>query len=231
MIQTILWDVDGTLLDFLAAERAAIGSCFARFGLGTCSDQQLSRYSAINQSYWRRLERGELTRDQVLVGRFEEFFAAEGLPVSVAPAFNQAYQLSLGDTVCFMDHSDQLVARLRGRVRQYAVTNGTRVAQERKLTLSGLGKLFDGVFISELVGAEKPSPQFFDHVFQAIGPVDKSEVLIVGDSLTSDMKGGLQAGIPCCWYNPNRLPLPEDMPVDYVIQDLNQVEEILDRSR
>lgn len=229
MIEVILWDVDGTLLDFLAAEKAAIQGCFAHFGLGACSDEQLARYSALNQSYWKRLERGEVTKHQVLVGRFEEFFAAEGVDTALAAPFNDLYQQLLGDTVCFMDSSDQLIARLRGKVRQYAVTNGTRVAQEKKLAKSGLGKFFDGVFISEQVGAEKPSPVFFNHVFAHIGPVKKEEVLIVGDSLTSDMKGGLLAGVPCCWYNPKNLPAPEDMKLDYVIQDLNQVEDILNQ--
>lgn len=229
MIHTILWDIDGTLLDFLAAEKAAIRGCFQKFGLGECSDQLIARYSALNHSYWQRLERGEITKTQVLVGRFEEFFTAEGIDAALAAPFNDLYQQLLGETVCFMDGSDQLIARLRGKVRQYAVTNGTRVAQKKKLAKSGLGELFDGVFISEQVGAEKPSPVFFDHVFAHIGPVKKEEVLIVGDSLTSDMKGGLLAGIPCCWYNPKNLPAPEDMKLDYVIQDLNQVEDILAR--
>lgn len=228
MIDVILWDVDGTLLDFLAAEQAAMEDCFAHFGLGPLTPERLARYSALNRVYWQRLERGELTKPQVLVGRFREFFAGEGLSPDLAQPFNARYQEKLGDTVRFQDGADRLVARLRGRVRQYAATNGTRVAQERKLRRSGLDRQLDGVFISELLGAEKPSPAFFDQVLAAIGPVDRRRVLMVGDSLTSDMAGGLGAGLRCCWYNPQKLPVPPDLALDYVISDLNEVEGLLD---
>lgn len=227
MIRVILWDIDGTLLDFPAAERAAIQQCFDKFDLGWCDEDQLERYHAINQKYWRLLEEGKVTRPQVLLGRFEEFFAGEGMDPALAGPFNDEYQIQLGETVCFRDRGYELVERLRGRVGQYAVTNGTKAAQDRKLEKSGLIRLFDGVFISEEVGVDKPNIGFFDHVFAHIPPVDREDVLIVGDSLTSDMRGGLNAGIQCCWYNPGHQPLPEDMDVDFVIDDLNQVEEIL----
>lgn len=109
----------------------------------------------------------------------------------------------------FRDDAGSLVARLKGRVRQYAVTNGTRVAQERKLSRSGLDRMLDGVFISEIVGTEKPGAAFFDAVFSQIGPCCRDEVMIVGDSLTSDMQGGRSAGILCCWYNPLGEPRPQ----------------------
>jgi len=227
MIQTILWDIDNTLLDFGAAERAALRTCFARFGLGECPDESLARYSAINQSWWRRLERGENTKEEILRGRFVEYFAGEGIPCADVDGFNHAYQLALGETVVFRDNGRQLVASLRGRVRQYAVTNGTRLAQERKLKNSGLDRLLDGVFISELVGAEKPSRVFFDRALQEIGACDPRETVIVGDSLTSDMRGGNNAGILCCWYDPENHPLPEDLKIDFHIQKLQQVLDIL----
>ena len=130
----------------------------------------------------------------------------------------------------FRDDAGSLVARLKGRVRQYAVTNGTRVAQERKLSRSGLDRMLDGVFISEIVGTEKPGAAFFDAVFSQIGPCCRDEVMIVGDSLTSDMQGGRSAGILCCWYNPLGEPRPADPRIDYDIRDLRQVEQILDRA-
>jgi len=227
MIKAILWDIDGTLLNFEAAERNALRACFRKFGLGECPDDMLRRYSEINKAYWRRLEDGKLTREQVLTGRFREFFASEGLPVPDITALNGAYQLLLGDTVCFQDDSCDVVRRLRGKVKQYAVTNGTRVAQERKLAKSGLGELLDGVFISEDLGAEKPSPIFFRHVFRKLAPYGSDEVVIVGDSLTSDIRGGVNAGILTCWYNPERKPMPDDLRIDFNIQRLDEVEDLI----
>ena len=210
MIKTILWDVDRTLLDFDAAERAAIQSLFVEFGLGECSDEQVARYSVLNMKYWEKLERGEITKPQVLVGRFEEFFAEEGIDTALAPKFNDAYQLRLGDTIVYRDDSYEIVKSLRGRVRQYVVSNGTIVAQTKKLTRSGLGALMDGVFL-----------------FAAIGPVEKSETMIVGDSLTSDIRGGDNAGIVTCWYNPEGAKAPEGYRIDHEIKDLHEVYDLL----
>lgn len=227
MIKVILWDIDGTLLDFGLAEQAAIRACFDRFGLGQCPDDMLRRYSDINQTYWRRLERGELSKPQVLTGRFQEFFQSEGIPFDQIDAFNDAYQVLLGDTVVFRDRGYELVRDFEGRFRQYAVTNGTALAQERKLDKSGLIHLLDGAFISDRVGAEKPSTAFFQAVFDQIGPCAREEVLIVGDSLTSDIQGGSNAGILCCWYDPQNRPLPEHLSIHYHIQNLNQLRDIL----
>ena len=109
------------------------------------------------------------------------------------------------------------------------MTNGTFVAQERKLRKSGIGELVEEAFISDLIGFEKPSIEFFDYVFEKIGEYDKNEVLIIGDSLTSDMQGGNNAGIVCCWYNPNHLENTKNVKIDYEIEDLWQLEEILEK--
>ncbi len=154
-ITTILWDVDGTLLDFLAAEKAAIRSLFQEYQLGECSDERIRRYSVINRSYWERLERGEISKPEVLVGRFRSFLREEGIDPSIAPEFNEKYQLRLGDTIVFRDDSLNIVRSLQGKVRQYVVSNGTIKAQTKKLDRSGLDVLLDGVFLSEQLGSGK----------------------------------------------------------------------------
>ena len=227
MVKAILWDVDGTLLDFLAAEKAAVQRLFREFGLGECTDEMVARYSAINESYWKRLERGEITKQQVLIGRYREFFAEVGVDPSLAEPFNARYQLALGDTVVYRDDSLTIVKALRGKVKQYVVSNGTIVAQTKKLERSGLGRWMNGIFLSEQLGAEKPNPAFFEKVFAALPDIPKEDMLIVGDSLTSDMKGGLMAGIPTCWYNPQSLPRPADMAIAFEIQNLQQVYDLL----
>jgi 2-haloacid dehalogenase len=226
-IKVILWDIDGTLLNFEEAEKYAIRACFAQFHLGECTDSMLADYSTINRGYWQRLERGELTKPQVLEGRFMEFFGKYGLDTSCAPAFNAQYQISLGDTFCFHENGLETVQALKGKVKQYAVTNGTRIAQERKLRVSGLGDLLDGVFISEEVGIEKPGIGFFQRVWDAIGTYHPEEVMIIGDSLTSDIQGGNNAGILCCWFNPQGKPAPDHLHIEYTIQELSQVLDII----
>ena len=222
-ISIILWDVDGTLLDFSAAEKAALAGLFHDLCLGELTDGDIFRYRQINESLWRRIERNEIGKAEALVARFEQFFREIGAPVSLAPEFNRLYLPRLGDTIAYRDDSLSIVRYLRGKVRQYVVSNGTVVAQNRKLERSGLGELMDGVFLSEAIGAEKPGRAFFDAVFSRIRPASLSEVMIVGDSLTSDIRGGIDAGIVTCWYNPERKSAPEGYRISHVISDLHEV--------
>lgn len=227
MFKVILWDVDGTLLNFLAAEKQAIKTCFKIFEMGECTDEMIAGYSAINRKYWERLERGEISKPEVLVGRYREFFESEGLDVSKAEPFNEMYQVKLGETIVFCDDSKTIVESLLGRVKQYVVSNGTIIAQTVKLKNSGFGELMDGVFLSEQLGYEKPNVKFFDKMFEAIGDISKEEVLIVGDSLTSDIKGGNNAGIKTCWYNPGHTQNKLDVRVDFEIHDLHEIYDVL----
>lgn len=224
--QYLLWDIDGTVLDFHAAEEVAILSLCEKYQI-CCSKEQLSLYSEINGRYWEALERNEMTKQQILVGRFQEFFHEIGADESLAARFNEDYQLALGDTICFQEQADEMLQKLKGDYILIAVTNGTKVAQEKKLRLSGLDQVFDFTFISEDVGVEKPNREFFDFVFEKTQVTDVSKAIIIGDSLTSDIKGGNQAGIDTCWYNPKQLQNTKGINATYEITHLEEFYDIL----
>lgn len=227
MIKTILWDIDGTVLDFLIAERNSLKACFKRLNLGECSDEMIAEYSAINQSYWERLERGEVTKTQVLTDRFVDFLRLRNIINVDAAVVCREYEQGLADTIVFIDNAYRLLSDLAKNHKQYAVTNGALAVQQKKLQKSGLINIFDGVFISDEVGFEKPSKSFFNYVLDNIEPCEKSEILIVGDSLTSDMLGGSNIGIKCCWYNPNHTVNNKGVKIDYEIDNLSELSGIL----
>lgn len=227
MIKIILWDIDATLLDFLKGESRAVKKTFLHFGLGECPDSKVSEYSTINQSYWNRLETGELTKEQVLVGRFEEFLGINGYDDIDAKEFCEFFEASLCDFVEFTDNAENVIKTLSKTYKQYAVTNGAKAVQKKKLAVSGIDRILDGVFISENVGYPKPSKDYFNIVLKNIPSVNNDEILIVGDSLTSDIKGGNNMGFKTCWFNPHHLPLKDGYKVDYQIDNIDDVFDVL----
>lgn len=228
-IKILLWDLDGTINDFLATENYAIKKGFTRLNLGPCTDEMVSRYSQINISYWEKLEKGEMAKEQILVDRFKDFFAEYGLPEQNAVIFNKNYQLDLGDKLVFIDGALEVLQKIKKskKIRQFVVTNGLVANQKRKLEGQELKPIFEYAFISDEVGFEKPNIEFFNAVFQKTGDIPKNQIMIVGDSLTSDIKGGNNAGIKTCWFNPNGKTNNKSVQIDYEISDLRQLLKIL----
>lgn len=228
MYKIILWDLDNTLLDFFSAEAFSLNRRFDENGLGECTVEMARRFDAINNKYWQLLEEEKLTRSEALTQRFAEFFKNEGITFNGSlERFNQAFELGLADEVFFVENSLELVASLKGEFSQYAVTNGAVVVQNKRLQKSGFDKLFDGVFISEGVGFDKPSVEFFNYVFKNIPPCKREEVIIIGDSLTSDMLGGNNANITTCWYNPAGKKNTVGAAINYEIKTLSEILEII----
>ena len=225
-IKAILWDIDNTLLDFSYAERASLELALRTHAL-PCTDAIAADYSRINLEYWRALERGELTRAELRVRRFEDFFAAEAFPPELARPTADVYESLLGEQIRFVPGALETVNALRGRVRQYAASNGIISIQRRKLEKSGLAALLDGVFISGELGADKPSPAFFDAVLAALPGLDRGEILMVGDSLTSDVRGAVRYGLPTVWFNPKGAPLTVEEKPDWTIRKLEEVAPIV----
>lgn len=224
---TILWDLDQTLLNFDLSMDYAIRAVFDQFGL-SIDDAIVARYDKINRSYWNRLELGEITKEEVKIGRFRALFQELGIshisPEEMAPA----YQEKLGSVYFYMDGARELVDRLRSEgYRQYIVTNGVNSTQENKLRMSGLDQVMDGVFVSELIGYPKPMKEFFDACFKALPGIERAECILVGDSLTSDMKGANNAGITACWFNPEGRKKDIDVRTEYEIRRLEELLSIL----
>ena len=223
----LLWDIDGTILNFEKAEKRAIRTLFEKFNLGECTDEMLYYYIQINKKYWKLLECGKMEKERILVERFVEFFLKEGIRTDVASEFNKAYQLALGDTIAFNDDALEIIKAQKKNYQIIIVTNGTAIAQKKKLERSGLDKIADNIFISEEVGYEKPSIHFFERVIAKAGIDDISQAVIIGDSLTSDIQGGANAGIDTCWYNPKEDVNDTNLKPTYIIKNLHELCEIV----
>lgn len=226
-IKYILWDIDGTLINFEYAEAAALKATFNKYNIGEFTDEKLKNYKEINIKYWKKLERGEISKKEVLEGRFEEFFSLYNIDTSIVSEFNLDYINATGDFAFYNTNAEKVVTELKGKYKQYAATNGTVIAQNKKLSNSGLNKILDGVFISEEIGFNKPSKEFFDSLFKIVGSSNPNEYIIIGDSLTSDILGGKNAGIKTCWYNPNHDVNNTDYTPNYEIYDLKEVLQII----
>lgn len=226
---TVFWDLDQTLLDFDRSMEYALQAVFAQYGL-KINEEMTARYSVINRSYWLRLESGELSKEQVTVGRFRTFFEELGITHVSPEELNVDYQRELGSVFFFMEGAKELVALLKERgYRQYVVTNGVNATQANKMRLSELDRIMDGVFVSELMGYPKPRKEFFDGCFAALSDVDRNKCILVGDSLTSDMRGAENAGIASCWFNPEKQEKDVDVRTDYEIRRLEELISILEQ--
>ena len=223
---TVLWDMDGTLLDFLYSQKYAITKCFHDVGR-EITEEQIERYSRINEAFWKRHELGEITREQLLAGRFRQFFQEYDIKGIDPEIFQKEYEEALGSVVSHKDDSLTVCKSLHGYVRQYVVTNGSAAIQRNKLKLSGFLETMDGVFISEEVGTPKPGKEFFDHCLERVEEKELSRILIVGDSLSSDIKGGIQAGIATCWYRQDGAVNDTPFQPDHEISDLHMIYDIL----
>lgn len=202
---TLLFDADETLLDFPFAENSAIKSVCDKFGIKYNQDI-FHTYSNINLALWKQFEKGIVTRDVIKIRRFEQF--AEVVGTSASPKeMADYYVTSLSLFGKTLDGAEDLCRKLSSKYDMYIVTNGLAPVQKSRLNKCGLLPFFKGVFISEETGSQKPEKAFFDFVFDRITEKDTSKICIIGDSMTSDILGGINAGIDTCFYNPLNKPI------------------------
>ena len=222
---TVLFDADATLFDFKKSEHSAVIDCLKFAGL-PATDEVIAKYSEINDGYWKRLERGEVTRGVLFTARWRDLLNFYGFDFD-AQSIADLYPQRLAEKCFLMDGAEEICQDLYGKVKLYIVTNGFARVQHGRFDNSPLFKYFERMFISEELGAEKPSIEYFNAVFASIPELDKSKTIIIGDSLTSDIKGGIAAGIDTCWFNPKNTPAPEGINITYTINKLSEIKDII----
>lgn len=223
--ETLLFDVDDTLLDFDVAENAALARLFEQENV-TVTTAMLARYKEINEAMWRAFERGEVTKSVLHNTRFSKFFKEYGMEVDGA-YFEEVFQKYLQEAHYFVEGAYEIIAKLAKDYDLYVVSNGKTMTQNKRLANADLAKYFEGIFISEQTGYQKPMIEFFDYVFTRIDGLDKDKTLIVGDSLTSDITGGLRAGIDTCWFNIHGIDNTSDVHPHYEIKKLHELHTLL----
>jgi 2-haloacid dehalogenase len=227
MIKYLLIDLDDTILDFHKAEHIGLQNTLRHYGVEP-TEETIALYLQINAAHWRALEKGEMTRKQVNEGRFTTLFHQLGREVDGEEC--AAYYLSqLALTHDYLPGAEAAVISLSKKYRLFVASNGNSSVQYPRLAASGLERYIEKAFISEALGQNKPSKAYFDLCFAQIPGFDPEKAMMVGDSLTSDIQGGINAGIPTCWVNTFGKKNTTDIRPDYEISSLTELETLLER--
>lgn len=222
---TLLFDADQTLLDFHRSEREAVEDCLAAYSIPV-TEETLSKYSEINVGYWKMLERGEIEKNKLYSARWQTFADYYGYSID-AEAISDLYIDKLSEKAYVIDGAEEMCQKLSEHCQLYIITNGNKKVQNGRFGKLSLADLFVDRFISEEIGFEKPSIEYFNAVISKIPNFDPSKTLVIGDSLTSDIQGGINAGLDTCWYNPKNKKAPDGMDITYVATNFSQIEDIV----
>ncbi len=227
MIEFVFLDLDNTIFDFYKAEELALTRTLRHCGIEP-TEANARLYSAVNDAQWKRLERGEMTLEEVKIRRFELFFQELGVVYDAEEA-RLYYEDSLATGHYFLEGAEEMLESLKGKYRLYIASNGITKVQTGRIKSAGIAPLFEDIFLSEKVGAVKPKKEFFDACFAAIPDFDRARAIILGDSLTSDILGGKNAGIRTCLFAPGGLKEGAAITPDYCVTKLSEFPELLER--
>lgn len=217
----ILFDVDGTLLDFEASESKALVETLTHYNWPTDAETQ-ETYRRINRDLWAALEQGKIKKDRLVIQRFEKFMQAIQVSGNAAEV-NRFYLDRLGDHADLMPGAAEALRELSEVATLAVVSNGVARVQYNRLEQSGLDKYMDGVFVSEKLGVEKPSRKFFETALRTLGVEQREKTLVVGDSLAADIQGGINAGLDTCWFNPAGQENPGSIRPTHTITTLEEL--------
>jgi YjjG family noncanonical pyrimidine nucleotidase len=221
----LVFDADGTLFDFHRGETEALKSTALAHDVPYTADLH-DAYGAISDILWARFELGELPLDDLKVMRFERLFGDLGIDLN-AERFNFDYMRELGRQTQLLPGAESLIERLAPRFRLLLATNGIASVQRSRFAHSSIRRFFEDVVISDEIGVAKPQREYMDEAFSRMGYPSRSEVLMIGDKLSSDIAGGVEYGIDTCWFNPGGLSLDGGPQPTFIISDLSQIEAIV----
>ncbi len=221
----LLFDADHTLFDFKTGEYFALKEALEFFNLPSSADV-IERYSVINVKYWKMLERGEIDKKSLMLARFVEFAREYGFE-DKAKELSDLYMSNLAHEAQLFDGALEMIEELSKKYRLFIITNGVKSTQDGRFGISPITKYFEKIFISEVIGAEKPSREFFSAVEQSIDGYEREKALVIGDSLSSDIKGAINMGIDCVWYNPIHKEAPQGWSITHTVESFDEILEIL----
>lgn len=222
----LLFDADHTLFDFNKSEYLALKDALEELGCPS-DDAVIERYSDINVKYWKMLERGEIDKISLKLARFVEFGRAYGFEEK-AEALSDRYMENLSHEAHLFDGALEMIEKLSKKYRLFIITNGVKSTQDGRFGISPITKYFEKIFISEVIGAEKPSVEFFNAVANGIDGFDKERALVIGDSLSSDIRGAINSGMDCVWFNPRGKEAPEGWSITYNVKCFDEILNLLD---
>lgn len=223
---TVFVDADETLYDFHKGEYESLKATLLTLGI-EWKPQYSEIYKEENKKAWIAYECNEITRDEMKVKRFASFFDRVGLQVTMSlDRVNDIYIRNLSQCGYLFDGASDFIKRLTLIAGVYIATNGLVKTQSNRFKISGLDKIVDGIYISEAIGFNKPSKEYFEYILNELNITDKSKAVILGDSLTADMQGGKNAGIATCLYDPQN-KVKEHSLCDYIINSYDEFFEIL----
>lgn len=221
----LLFDADNTLFDFDRSERYALEKALG--GIGVAFDQEyLDTYHKINRACWRAFEDGRLPKSQLRTKRFEDYFSAIGVEADPV-RFSEDYLHQLSTTDFMLEGARSLLDDLTGQYKLAIITNGLKEVQRPRIAKAGLMDRFDVIVVSDEIGHSKPHPAFFDYAFGEMQQPEKAGVLVVGDNLNSDIKGGINYGLDTCWYNHFGEENQSEVRPTYEVAQISAVREVL----
>lgn len=222
----LIFDADETLFDFKKAEKEAFKETILEFGIEYDESYHFETYKRINTAIWKELENGLITQSKLKIERFKRLSDKLGIYFDEIK-FADSYMKHLANGSFLFDDSMDLIKSIKDKYKLVIITNGLSIVQEKRIKQSPIAKYFNDIVISENVGVSKPNPGIFEYALNNMDNINKKEILMIGDSLSSDIKGGINFNIDTCWYNPNNLENNTDIIPTYVVSSLNELKNFL----